>query len=376
MAARKPLRWIQDPNASFSNVIVDRVRDEVVLLDANRFEVLVYNRLDNTSSSQQRTEPKRRIGGPKTLSQFASDIYVDPANSDIYAINNDSLRGMNVFSTRAAGDVKPDRHFDAPYGSFGIAVDEKMQELFVTYNEIHDEIVVDSNIGQAIVTYRGGANGDEAPIRYIQGPKTGLIDPVSVAIDQIHDEIFAFQRGPASRSVLVFDRTAQGDVAPKRVLNVNAGHGAVDPVNNLLILPGRGGLQIFDRTAQGDAQPKATIGGPKSGLRGARAIEIYPPTRKIVVNAGGGGEDSVGGDYVGVWSLDANGDVPPEWTVGKGILKQMRGLTLDPANKTVIVSDKYYNGVLTFALPEMFTAVAAQRTRLAVDIQPFGPSRP
>ena len=69
----------------------------------------------------------------------------------------------------------------------------------------------------------------------------------------------------------------------------------------------------------------------------------------------GGGEDAIGGDFVGVWSIDAKGDAAPEWTVGKGILKQMRGLTLDPANKTVIVSDKYYNGVLTFALPEMFT---------------------
>jgi hypothetical protein len=234
----------------------------------------------------------------------------------------------------------------------------------IKYNEIHDEIVVNQNIGQAVLTYRGGAEGDEAPIRTIQGPKTLLVDPVSVAIDQIHDEIFVFQRGPASRYVVVFDRLAQGDVAPKRVLNVNAGHGAVDPVNNLLILPGRDAMLVFDRTAEGDAQPLRRIGGPTSGLRGGRAIEVYPATRKIVVNVGGGGEDSLGGDYVGVWSLDASGDVGPEWTIGKGILKQMRGLTLDPANKTVIVSDKYYNGVLTFALPEMFAAVANQRTRL------------
>jgi hypothetical protein len=235
----------------------------------------------------------------------------------------------------------------------------------IGYNEVHDEIVVNSNIGQAVVTYRGGASGDEAPIRIIQGSKTGLVDPVAVAVDQIHDEIFVFQRGPASRSVLVFDRMAQGDVAPKRVLNVSAGHGAVDPIEDILILPGREGLLIFDRTAEGDAKPKRTIGGPKGGLRGGRAIEIYHPTRKIVVNVGGGGEDSVGGDHVGVWSLDANGDVPPEWTVGKGILKQMRGLTLDPAHKTIIVSDKMYNGVLTFALPEMFSAGPPQSTQLS-----------
>ena len=65
--------------------------------------------------------------------------------------------------------------------------------------------------------------------------------------------------------------------------------------------------------------------------------------------------------------------MPAEWTLGKGVFRQMRGLTLDPANKTVIVSDKYWNGVLTFALPEMYTAVADLRTRAAVDIQPFVP---
>ena len=647
VAARKPLTWIRDPNASFSNVIVDQARDEVILLDANRFDILVYDRLSNTPSSAARTQPKRKIGGPKTLSQYASDIYVDQANGDIYAINNDSLRGMNVFSTRATGDVAPDRHFDAPYGSFGLNVDEKMQELFVSvqhdsaigvwpkgadgttrpirslqgdrtgladphgiafdlknrlmfvanfgtsrlavpgrraspdtlriphwpagtqlyrnevvpgsgkfeaasitvypmnaqgntaplrviqgpktllswptgisvdsehgelyvandtgdsitvysvtadgnvaptrvlggphsliknplgvyvdvahdevwvanygnhmatvyrrtasgdtpplrvirsappeatatmisnpfeiaydptrqeilvpscvqhpriaafartadadaaavrmiqgqntflnrtvhgigYDEIHDEIVVNSNIGQAVLIYRGGADGDESPIRIIQGPKTGLIDPVSVAVDQVHGEIFVFQRGPGSRQVRVFDRMAHGDVAPKRVLNVNAGHGAVDPVHDLLVVPGEGGLLIFDRTAEGDAEPKAKIGGVR-----ARAIEIYPPTGKIVANISGGRMSGEAG-YVGVWSIHDNGDdVPPEWTLGKGVFRQMRGLTLDPANKTVIVSDKYWNGVLTFALPEMYTAVADLRTRAAVDIQPF-----
>lgn len=39
----------------------------------------------------------------------------------------------------------------------------------------------------------------------------------------------------------------------------------------------------------------------------------------------------------------------------------------------VIVSDKYYNGVLTFSLPEMFTAIPDRRTRAAVDIHPWNP---
>ncbi len=85
----------------------------------------------------------------------------------------------------------------------------------IAYDEIHDEIVVQSNIGQAVLTYRGGANGNEAPIRIIQGPKTLLRDPQSLFIDPVNNEIFVLNMG-TDDTMLVYDRLAQGDVAPKR----------------------------------------------------------------------------------------------------------------------------------------------------------------
>ena len=42
----------------------------------------------------------------------------------------------------------------------------------IAFDAIHDEIVVTSPLAQAILTFRGAANGEEAPIRYIQGDKT------------------------------------------------------------------------------------------------------------------------------------------------------------------------------------------------------------
>ena len=38
-----------------------------------------------------------------------------------------------------------------------------------------------------------------------------------------------------------------------------------------------------------------------------------------------------------------------------------RGLTLDPKKKTVIISDKYLNAVLTFSLPEIYDRPAGAR---------------
>ena len=45
---------------------------------------------------------------------------------------------------------------------------------------------------------------------------------------------------------------------------------------------------------------------------------------------------------VGVWSIHDNGNVAPRWTIGgpNGILRQARGVAIDPEHKTVFVSDR------------------------------------
>ena len=64
---------------------------------------------------------------------------------------------------------------------------------------------------------------------------------------------------------------------------------------------------------------------------------------------------------MGVWNEDDSGDVAPWWTIENGYLYMPRGLTLDPKKKTVIVSDKYMNSVMTFSLPELYNQPAATR---------------
>jgi hypothetical protein len=64
---------------------------------------------------------------------------------------------------------------------------------------------------------------------------------------------------------------------------------------------------------------------------------------------------------VGVWDQDDSGDVAPLWTIAKGYLYMPRGLTFDSKKKTVIVSDKYMNSVMTFSLPELFDRRVAPR---------------
>jgi hypothetical protein len=187
----------------------------------------------------------------------------------------------------------------------------------------------------------------------------------------VHGEIFV----PQGRSVLVFDRDADGDVAPKRILTgpdtmLGASALTVDPVHNLLIVSGGGAfgegggegggggagggrIRIFNRTDSGNTKPLRVISGP--GVAGAALMTTIPSRGYIVAGVRKGGRSSDQG-YVGIWSIYDNGNVPPRWTIGgpKGMLRDVRGVTVDPKHKAVIVSDKYVNGVLTYEFPEVF----------------------
>jgi DNA-binding beta-propeller fold protein YncE len=232
----------------------------------------------------------------------------------------------------------------------------------IAYDEIHDEIYVTQQFAQGILVFRGSAGGEEPPVRVINGSKTQLIAPDRLAVDPVHDEIYV----PEGVKLLVYPRTANGNVAPKRVITGPAtGIGAtravaVDPVRGLVVAAtqawdedgtpaeGQSGseLRIFARTANGNARPVRVI----SGLRGMGNLAVDPATGLVF---------SQQTRYIGVWHLDDNGRVPPRFTIGgpSGVLRQGRGLALDPKNQAVIASDKELNAVLTFHVPEVFASV-------------------
>jgi hypothetical protein len=62
------------------------------------------------------------------------------------------------------------------------------------------------------------------------------------------------------------------------------------------------------------------------------------------------------GAFLGVWSYDDNGDVPPRWKLPVGprtTLKKPFGGVLNPKDKEVIISDMRLNGVLLCSVPEI-----------------------
>ena len=246
----------------------------------------------------------------------------------------------------------------------------------MAYDTVHDEIIVPQFYAFGLLTFRGDATGDEAPIRKIFGPKTGLKNPEKVAIDPVHGEIFVTQED----SVLVFAREAEGDVPPLRILSgpdtefaeleTQSAGVAVDPVNNVLIVSatprgrqrggesgGSGGrLLIFNRTDTGNIKPRAIIFGSNANIAGGQ-IAVYPP-RGFILARTSMGRGEGGGSIIGVWSIHDSGDVAPRWTVGGPPVIAgrggMGGVDVDAKHKTVIVSDRNYHAVLTYEFPEIF----------------------
>ncbi|PYS25182.1 MAG: hypothetical protein DMG11_23380 [Acidobacteria bacterium] len=245
------------------------------------------------------------------------------------------------------------------------------------YDPIHDEIVVNSPLAQAILIFRGGANGEEAPIRVIQGPHTRIIGTATganskVNVDPEHNEILLptgdgsapGEPGTVASAILTFARDANGDVPPKRILSgpdtqiVGTPAVAADLIRNLLVVNVNNAFLIFDRTAEGNTKPKAIIRGPKSQVASMDNFVISPTG--MIVNLCTGGA-------ICAWSINDNGDVPPRWKIPMKQITGYRvsGVALVPAHKEIIFSaggwgkgdyppSGIMNAVITFSWPELF----------------------
>ena len=339
-ADRTAIRTIHDPRATFSAVAVDPSRDEVLLQDENLFQILIYRRLANTPPQASMTEPMRLLAGINTKLQFSCGLYVDPANGDIYTVDNDTGDSLSMFRHGAAGNVAPDRELQVPHGSYGIAVSEQHQEIFLSVQ--HDN---------AVVVFHKAASGEEAPVRLIQGDRTNLADPHGVAVDESRNLLFVANHGSTHRvradagpmstrggsksnwpldraravpgsgeyvepSITVYSRTASGDAAPVAViqgpktrLNWPAGMAVVPERGELFVANDTGhSILVFRETDRGDVAPIRVIEGPRTSIRNPIGVAVDVKNGELwVANFG---------NHAGtVYPLDADGDTPPLRTI-------------------------------------------------------------
>ena len=238
----------------------------------------------------------------------------------------------------------------------------------VRYDALHDEMFVTNPFSSAILVFRGGADGEEAPIRIIQGPHTKLGGNDRLEVDPQHNEILTVK----GSQILVFKRDANGDAAPIRIVQgkdtTMNGEGtlAVDPIHNVLAVaqdtvrqdaPEKAHILFFDRTASGSVKPLGMIRGPKTEITRINQLQIYAPTGWLIAaQPGFYDKQEPEGVFIGIWSIHDSGDVAPRWKLGgpHSVMVKPRGVVVDEKHKALIVADMRLNAVLTFSFPELF----------------------
>ena len=312
-----PVRILRDTYPSYSAVAVDNNSNEVYLQDENLFGYKVFNRLDNTPPTANFTEPKRVVGGPKTNMQFNCSLYVDPKSGDVYSVTNDFVDTLTVFSRDARGDVPPKRELFTPHRTWGIAVDEQREELYLTVE-----------YPPSIVVYRKYAEKAEKPLRRLAGSQTRLADPHGIALDTKNGLMFVSNHGATSDpnvpgsgkfdppSITVYPWKAAGDTPPVRVIQ-----GAKTQLNwpsTLFVDEERGevfvandagnSILVFRTTDEGDVAPIRMIKGPKTELKAPTGLFVDLKNQELWVA-------SMGNRMAMVYPLTADGDVAPKRTI-------------------------------------------------------------
>ena len=314
VARRRQIATIKDPRNTFSSVVVDPIRNEVIFAEENNFSILVYDRMTNTPPSATLSEPKRMIQGEHTYLEFACGVYVDPATGDIYGINNDTLNWMTVFDRNAKGNVAPNRKLATPHSTYAIVADEAAQELIMTIQDT-----------QAITTFKKTAKDQDAPIRLIQGPKTRLADPHGIAFDPKTGLIYVTNWG------IFYDRVMPAPGSTRRGKpNWPYGDGEV---------PGSGrweppSITVYRKDAHGDVAPIREIQGPKTLMNWPTSIAVHPDRGELFV-----ANDT--GHNITVYRTDANGDIAPIRVIAgpRSLIKNPTGVALDLVNNELWVAN-------------------------------------
>jgi len=326
---RSPLRTIEEGYAGYSAVGVDATHDEIVAQDENMNRILVYDRLDNTSPTARMTEPKRIIGGRQTGISDNCAIYVDPSSGDIFSVNNDVTNFLNIFSRQARGNVAPDRQLVTPHRTFGIAVDEEAQEMYVTTQH-----------PPSVLVWRKMAQGKEAPLRILQGYKTQLAYVHGIALDTKNQLMYVVNRGAATslklgrgfRELPVVD---EGGVRTWVHPDIGWSH----EYRQDWFIPGSGrfgspSITVYPFKANGNVPPLKVIQGPQTQLSWPAHIHIDVEHQELfVVNAYG--------DSLLVFRTTDSGNVAPTRVI-KGPqtkLKAPHGVFLDAENQEIVVAN-------------------------------------
>lgn len=197
--------------------------------------VYVYSRL-----AEGNIKPLRKIQGDHTQLLYPEAIFIDAVHNEI-AITNRGDKSILFFSRTANGNVAPLRVIKGPATGIvwaeGAWVNTETNEFWTIdappfFRPKSDWTEYEKLNSPAILVFSRTANGNVAPLRRIYGDKTTLGHPFTLAFDTKNNEVlttsFSTEAGKDFKSastiegfVTVFDMRLSGNVPPKRILRSN-----------------------------------------------------------------------------------------------------------------------------------------------------------
>lgn len=231
----KPTRKLHTPMASFG-IAADEESQNLLMTIQDDHAVVSFKK-----NAKDLEGPVRLLQGPHTKMGDPHGITIDTKTGLMYVTNwgttnerkqtgpprfghalwpvgrNDNIPGtgrfeppsITVYAKDASGDTAPIRVIQGPKTGLdwptSIAVHPDRGEIFVA-NDTADTVTV----------YRTTDNGDVAPIRVLKGPKSMIKNPTGVALDLVNNELWVANFG--SHSATVFPVDANGDPTPKRII--------------------------------------------------------------------------------------------------------------------------------------------------------------
>jgi DNA-binding beta-propeller fold protein YncE len=250
-----------------------------VALDPKRNEMAVTVEINNWVEFYAReatgeAKPLRFIKGDRTGLADPHGIIIDPDHDEILVANHGNWTSLTSFDTaidpaeKAASGSSANGGRPAPKGG--------------------------RFLPPSIRVFGASAKGDVAPVRAIQGAKTGLNWPMGIDVDRKNNEIAVANSG--DNRVLIFRRIDTGDVAPIRAIGgsntgINGPMGvAIDAKNDEIWVTNYNehSALVFARTATGNVAPKRTIrnapiGTPSVGFGNPGAVAYDSKRDEILV---------------------------------------------------------------------------------------------
>ena len=246
------------------------------------------------------TTPSTSIAGQQNQSRT---IKRGTTSCPCLYVTNWQGQSITVYPTGASGNVQPIQTIAGAATGIDLPYDVAL--------DASDNIYVTNFDNNSITIYAAGATGDVAPIGRISGSNTDLLDPEGIGIDPINGNIEVLSlNGPSgSPSILIFPPGSNGNVAPSEVIE-GSKTGLGDPV--FLALDASGNIydsdvnsyvDVYAAGSTGNVRPMRKIKGGLTKLAIPLGLTLDSSSNLYVAN----NEKS----SVTVYAPEANGNVGP-----------------------------------------------------------------